>query len=210
LVRLNYPEVTIKSLAKDLLSLPKQIRKKMITSAKEIVPLLKRFGGETVIEAFEKEIKQDDLPSKLIGGIPPLPKCFYNLSSIHRTWYLHGTDSIGNALSERPTQLPVSIGVADGVVFVEDTYCEKATIFDASIHWTRQVSEKIWEHGGCYIFREAAFGQGYIFHSDSPDELEPPPKSKESPFKRPCIQEKRCQIKPCQVALLTASSLTLP
>jgi hypothetical protein len=182
LVRLNYPEITIKSLAKDLLSLPKQIRRKMITAAKEMVPLLKRFGGETVIEAFEKEIKQDDLPSKLFAGVPPVPKCFYDLSAIHRTWYLHGSDSIGNVLSERPSKLPLSISVDDGVVSIEDKYCEKATIHEGSVHWTRQVSENSWEHGGCFIFPEAAFGQGYIFHSDNADELDPAPKEQRITF----------------------------
>ncbi|KAK3371086.1 hypothetical protein B0T24DRAFT_531973, partial [Lasiosphaeria ovina] len=55
LVALNYPEITVASVAQALQSFPPQQRLGLLAGLRELAPLLQRFGGSTVLELLERE-----------------------------------------------------------------------------------------------------------------------------------------------------------
>ncbi|KAK4496728.1 hypothetical protein PRZ48_012711 [Zasmidium cellare] len=167
LVHLNYPEITIKSISNLLKDLPTSARVGLMQSAKELQPLLARFGATTALEVLEKEItssKELDYVSICRKGA----KTRSNLSNVIKRW--EATDFSEAAVSQFPAQLPV-VEINHGVVSIDHEYCEIAAIDKNTINWTRQVANGQWEHGSVAFDPNLVNGHGALTYSSSKDSL---------------------------------------
>ena len=147
LVHLNYPEITMKTLVKLLLTFGPEQRMQLLKSAKELQPLFARFGAGTLAEVLESELAGDEERLAEMQEQMPVPEKVLPLYFQNRSFSLsaHGT-SDGSDYS-----FP-QVTVCDGIMYVDDESCYAAKITERGFMWSRQrelESGAIWEHGIC-------------------------------------------------------------
>ncbi|KAL6702405.1 hypothetical protein ACN47E_002188 [Coniothyrium glycines] len=166
LVAVNYPEITMKSIAKVLATFPKQTQVQLLQSIKELRPLFARFGAETMSEALTQEL-HGNTPDRALMGRPQKPvksrTLTANLRNAKRSFVLHGDDDI----SDLNYRLPL-VTINDGNVLLDGVAQHRATIDrdNKTVRWTRALPEKMFEHGRMHIFNHGFAGNGAILLSD--------------------------------------------
>lgn len=173
LVHLNYPEITIKSLAKDILALPPQQQVDVLKSAKELSPLFHRFGGATLITALAR---QAFFCSRRETTKKCRPRTHVDLRHMNRKWHVYRVDHLGQRQNDALHLKCLSL--TDGILSIDGEYCERAMITAKTLHWTRQLlgsaNTSRWEHGVCFLGEHGVAGQGYLFVSNDSDPKETP------------------------------------
>ena len=146
LVHLNYPEITIASIARMLMTFPPSQRVELLKHMEELQPLFARFGVRTIAEMLSKELSMDSdglaqLKSQAAVSEKPVP-----------LYYQYRSFALSSIANEQPHgyQLPL-ITASDGVLYVNGEFCCPSQITDRGFLWSRQLSVEndIWEHGLC-------------------------------------------------------------
>ncbi|KAF3918259.1 hypothetical protein ABW21_db0201477 [Orbilia brochopaga] len=158
LVHLNYPEITIKSIADSIKKLPKDQQTNILRNLDELKPIFARFGGGAVQQLLARELADDELlrtmRHKSPEEFPPQPLYFQSRS--YMVWTEENLDHGYN--------LP-HIDCLDGVLYVKGVPCKRSRILERGFAWSRQVSEELWEHGMCTFGedRNLLVGDGIIW-----------------------------------------------
>jgi hypothetical protein len=160
LVYLNYPEITIKSVAKILRSFSPENRLHMLSCFDELQPMFRRFGIGTVREILERELHDDIV---LESMRTPLHKKapFRGLEFTSRAFSLGDMTDTPNK-----TALP-QLELHQGVLYVDGSYCKSANIEKSSFMWSRLLKDSnLWEFGLCMFETNIEFttGDGYIWY----------------------------------------------
>lgn len=158
LVYLNYPEITLASIRKAMSTLGQDEQMRALLSLQELRPLLERFGGQAVFDAFHKQLA--DSASR--------PHLSVNLSPKQKRTLLDADisfDVVPKRTSDRP--LP-SLALHRGLLQVDGQSCNQYSLTSSCISWTRWVeNQELWEHGCCAILPDMAGGGGVIIFSDN-------------------------------------------
>jgi hypothetical protein len=153
LVYLNYPEITLASLGRSILSMPQDEQLKMLLSLYELGPLLERFGGPVVLNAFHKQLAENSekaLPQQLTSN---------TLLDVDQSYELVSE-------SDKLTNLPL-LNVHRGFLQVDSEVCDRYTLLKRCISWSRSVNAgQSWEHGFCKIQDDLAGGAGFFLYSE--------------------------------------------
>lgn len=126
LVALNYPEITVASLAKQLMQVPRKERLDLIGKLRELKPILDRFGGETTLQALERESSSEAL--------------HYTGPRHHRRFHLRHVNYPYRMTMEDGKRGP-AVDLVEGVLFVDGQYCERASIEKDHVSWSRPLSD---------------------------------------------------------------------
>jgi hypothetical protein len=154
LVALNYPEITVASVAKELLTFTPAERLRLLAGLKEVAPLLQRFGGRTVLDLLEEEAQL--LPTQY-GGKPRVSVEVLALD-LYKSYGAHDRDS-GASLAQ--------IEVYSGVLMIDGQFCEHASFNKNIVDWSRKLSDGRWEHAWCQFFDSGIRASGRMFRSES-------------------------------------------
>jgi hypothetical protein len=161
LVALNYPEITVASVAKDLLTFPPEQRLQLLAGLREISPLLKRFGGKTVLSLLEQE---SQLPVTQYGGKPRATTDVL-ARDLYKSYVAY----------DRDASVPLAqVEVYAGVLRLDGEHCEHASFKKNTVFWSRMLRDGRWEHAWCKFKSSGIGGFGRIFRSAalSPTEKE--------------------------------------
>ena len=163
LVHLNYPEITIKSMSDVLASFDSSQRLKLLANMRELGPLFKRFGADTILESLDKQIRE--------------PARYKNTNAVrkqaHRT---RGVQHISRHLKLRDDKGQVSydsslpfLDLYQGVLYVDGEYCKHAELKGQRILWGRELTPSKWEHGYVSLTDNFTHGHGAITYQKSYD-----------------------------------------
>ncbi|TFK65127.1 hypothetical protein BDN72DRAFT_209785 [Pluteus cervinus] len=165
LVAVNYPEITIKSIARMLSTFPKHVQTQMLSSLNELKPLFHKFGAATISDVLSKEIR--GVTSRPISTPAPRPTRRHITSHLRmakRSYALHQTGSH----NVQNYQLPL-LSIHEGTVSLDGQAQSRAIIdkTDRSIRWTRPVAGHGYEHGFVNVNNHGLSGHGVIILSDN-------------------------------------------
>ena len=167
LVHLNYPEVTIKSISQDLLSMKHSQRLHLLGKMKEIQPLFQRFGAATILEALDQQVLQPDAYQNTTILRKQAPRV-YGIQ--HKTRRFKLSDFEESKTTN--VKLPM-IDVYQSVLHINGKYCQHAEVNDRRIMWSRALSEETWEHGYMNLAKNLVEGHGAITYQSSIEPKEP-------------------------------------
>ena len=153
LTAVNYPEITVSSIGEQLASLPAKDKLRILSLFKEISPLLGRFGGQTVLEALERET---NIKSIHYGGKAPERHPFL-LRDLTMPYVLQYRDS---------KTFGSSLELYNGVLYVDGKYCEHASFTENALAWSRELSDNTWEHAYCKFYYHGKQARGWLTHGD--------------------------------------------
>jgi len=162
LVALNYPEITVSMVAKRLMTLPPNTRVAVLKTAKELKPLFERFGASTMLETLEHESRTYRLS---FGGKVPPARPFL-VRDLDMPYVISFPGS-----SEFSTLYAAQIELVHGVLYVDGQYCPQASFQNRSLTWSRQVLDRVWEHGHCEFYNNGQQAFGHIFHANEDEAL---------------------------------------
>ncbi|KAF3919677.1 hypothetical protein ABW20_dc0105753 [Dactylellina cionopaga] len=160
LVRINYPEITIKSIANSIRALPKDQAMQMLHHIKELKPIFDRFGCGAVEQLLYRELGDDELLQSMRhkepDELPPQPLFFQSRS------YIATTDE------DLPQEYNLPpFDCIDGILYIGSGICQRSRILERGFHWSRLVveSQNLWEHGICTFGedRNLLTGDGLIW-----------------------------------------------
>ncbi|RHZ44271.1 uncharacterized protein CDV56_103029 [Aspergillus thermomutatus] len=114
LVRNSYPDITINSIAKALLTLPAKERVDALKSLQELKPLLARFGIATIEELLRQELRA--MPKQPQFTKAPQSKQLQGIHHCVRAWSLKDEDEMQGLTF--PHSLP-DISLFEGVVYIQ-------------------------------------------------------------------------------------------
>lgn len=154
LVALNYPEITVASLAKQLMQVPRKERLDLIGKLRELKPILERFGGETTLQALERESSSETL--------------HYTGPRHHQRFHLRHVNYPYRMTMEDGKRGP-AVDLVEGVLFVDGQYCERASIEKDHVSWSRPLSDGKWEYAACHFSNKGLNGSGFMHVNDHPD-----------------------------------------
>ncbi|KAF2093974.1 hypothetical protein NA57DRAFT_80979 [Rhizodiscina lignyota] len=159
LVHLNYPEITLKSISRTLLTIPSKERMGMLSCVHNLKPLFERFGIEAISDLVNRELAHlSTLPPAALKTRPQISKTG-GLQHVTRSWALRDTRS--KRADGFKGDLP-ELDVYQGVVYVESKYCPNAQIKENTIIWSRDVANGTWEHGFVKFERDLLLGHGAV------------------------------------------------
>lgn len=180
LVAVNYPEITVKSIAKMLLTFPKHQRTALLYHINELKPLFAKFGAETISEVLSQELSgqlRRPVSSAIVQQSSKRRVLTSPLRKARRTYVLHEIKSqnVSNY------KLPV-LSIHEGTVSLNGVAQHRASVDkdDRTIRWTREIPEHGYEHGFVDVLNHGLAGNGVILLSDKPD-LKKVPKSEDDP-----------------------------
>ena len=129
LVHLNYPEITIKSIADMLREIPATEQVKMLKQLEELQPILSRFGQGTVLQLLRAELANSGgVRHKITNGFRP-PALYFQ----HRTFELQSNDYRLEKLATH-YQLP-QVDCFDGQLWLDGSHCDRAHILERGVTW---------------------------------------------------------------------------
>jgi len=162
LVHLNYPEITIASVAKLLQAIPSEQRLKFLGHIKELEPVFAKFGAGFVSDLLSQELSSPDLLASMRPKArdTPLLQPLWLQTRDYTLGETRATSSVW------PYKLP-SLQLRDGIVFLNGEYCERAKVEDQEIAWSRKTQD-IWEHFICRLDdgKQKSSGSGVMWYSD--------------------------------------------
>ena len=154
LVYLNYPEITLASLGRSILAMTHHEQLKILSSFYELRPLLERFGGPLVLDAFHKQLAEN--------GAKTLPQKSSTSTLLDADQCYELVSQEGKALANLPL-----LTVHRGLLQVGPEACEYYSLLSRRITWSRPIDNgQSWEHGLCRLQDDLAGGAGYILHSE--------------------------------------------
>lgn len=164
LVAVNYPEITIKSVARALLQLDRPERVKTLYGLRELSPLFGKLGIKGVDQLLHKELKTARHGRmKTKRHVPRL-----NLQDLRRTLKLEACESIVKTCSAPDGyQLP-SVEIFDGVLVLDGRPVERTTFDTAknTLQWSREVHGVGFEHGLIEFRQHGLDARGAVLISD--------------------------------------------
>ncbi|KPM39826.1 hypothetical protein AK830_g6732 [Neonectria ditissima] len=174
LVAVNYPEITLKSIAKMLLTFPKHQQTALLHHINELKPLFAKFGTDTISEVLAQELRghvRRPASSTTVQRTRKRRVLTCHLRKARRTYVLHETKS--QNISKYT--LPV-LSIHEGTVSLNGEAQHRAIIDknDRTIRWTREVPEHGFEHGFVDVLNHGLAGNGVILLSDNPDSKKVP------------------------------------
>ncbi|KAH6880531.1 hypothetical protein B0T10DRAFT_609611 [Thelonectria olida] len=174
LVAVNYPEITMKSIAKMLLTFPKHQRTALLYHIKELKPLFSKFGTDTISEVLNQELHGKVRRSASSTKVQRTRKrrvLTSHLRKARRTYVMHEIKS----QNVSDYNLPV-LSIHEGTVSLNGEAQHRAIVDknDRTIRWTREVPEHGYEHGYVDVLNHGLAGNGVILLSDNPDSKKVP------------------------------------
>lgn len=180
LVRMNYPEITIKTIADALRQIPSAEQLRMLHHLQELQPLLSRFGQGTVMGLLNAELGRSDselsaMRAKPSSG-PKVPALYFQSRSFRLTANTPDLERLGDY-----GILP-RVDCMDGQIWLDETACACAQVLERGFVWSRPLDGDLWEHGLCSFGGDhnMAAGDGFIWVDDNPSPTQP--SSKAIPF----------------------------
>lgn len=164
LVHLNYPEITIKSISRLLSGIDPVVRHNLLQHLSELQPLFERFGAQTLMDAFERQLQDnytDSHPLQLSPAQNEKSPLQNAVEHLRRGWLLQ--DEKGDT-PDRGLTLP-SVEVFEGVVTIDGSYCDSATVKGNLIAWSRRLPDIGWEHGFIRLDSSFMIGNGLVYYS---------------------------------------------
>lgn len=161
LVRLNYPEITVKSIADIIKTLPKEQTVAIMGAIKELKPIFERFGAGTVEHLLARELSDDEFLKKARHkpqeDFDPQPLYFQSRS--------FDLDTYKEGLELPEGYYLPQIDALDGVLYAEEEPIERSEIFARSFSWSRNIADDLWEHGMCSfgLDKELISGDGLVW-----------------------------------------------
>ncbi|KAM5342650.1 hypothetical protein ACJ41O_013616 [Fusarium nematophilum] len=169
LVHLNYPEITIKSIADRLRTFRTSEQMEMLKHIKELQPLFDRFGQATMSQVLARELSLGEDHLALMQATIPIPDRPLPLFFQSRSFDLSCASS-EDVLGDRP--LP-TVDVYDGVLCVDGEVCSRARVTERGFMWSRELDPgtSLWEHGMCTFGQDVSLlaGAGAVWREVSPD-----------------------------------------
>lgn len=178
LVAVNYPEITMKSIAKMLLTFPKHQRTALLYHINELKPLFAKFGTDTISEVLNQELSgkvRRPASSTTVQRTRKRRVLTSHLRKARRTYVLHEIKS-QNVWNYN---LPV-LSIHEGTVSLNGEAQHRAIVDnnDRTIRWTREVPGHGYEHGFVDVLNHGLAGNGVILLSDNPDSKKVPKSEK--------------------------------
>ncbi|KAK7419301.1 hypothetical protein QQX98_003453 [Neonectria punicea] len=178
LVAVNYPEITMKSIAKMLLTFPKHQRTAFLSHINELKPLFAKFGTDTISEVLDQELcgqVRRPASSTTVQRNRKRRVITSHLRKARRTYVLHEIKS----RNVSDYSLPV-LSIHEGTVSLNGEAQHRAIVDsnDRTIRWTREVPEHGYEHGFVDVLNHGLAGNGVILLSDNPDSKKVPKSDK--------------------------------
>ncbi|KAF2729658.1 hypothetical protein EJ04DRAFT_555937 [Polyplosphaeria fusca] len=165
LVAVNYPEITMKSIAKMLRTVPVGEQARMLLAFKELRPLFERLGVGGVSDLLQSEVETESEKNSMR---------LYKTSRNKLTGPSNGSRQYpleeipGYDYSDLKAPLP-TVSVLDGVVCIDGEACNRAAISNMrnEIRWTREIpgEERVFEHGLLHVDPLIHSAQGNIVYS---------------------------------------------
>jgi hypothetical protein len=146
-VHLNYPEITMKTIVKLLLTFPAQQRIQLLKSISDLQPLFARFGAGTLTEVLNVELAADEQKLSKMQEEVPIPQKVLPLYFQHRTFSLSAQSG-----PHDPTYWFPDVTACDGILYIDDLPCYTAQITERGFLWSRQReldTTPFWEYGFC-------------------------------------------------------------
>ncbi|KAL7946860.1 hypothetical protein V8C42DRAFT_364147 [Trichoderma barbatum] len=175
LVRMNYPEITIKSLADALRQIPAQEQLRMLGHLQELQPLLSRFGQGTVMGLLTSELRKSDvelgdMKTKKPPG-PKVPGLYFQSRSFSLSADSHSIEKLA-----QDYVLP-AIDCLEGQVWINGEACPRARVLKRGFVWSRLLTTSLWEHGMCTFGadHDMVAGDGFIWLDNDPSPQQPGP-----------------------------------
>ncbi|KAF2497346.1 hypothetical protein BU16DRAFT_525041 [Lophium mytilinum] len=145
LVHLNYPEITVKSIADIIKTLSADQTVAIMGAIKELKPVFERFGAGTVEQLLERELSDDEFLKsarhKPQENFAPQPLCFQSRS--------FDLDPYKEGLELPEGYWLPEVDALDGVLYVNGESIERSKIYARGFSWSRNLKEGLWEHGMC-------------------------------------------------------------
>ncbi|MCJ1282203.1 hypothetical protein MMC26_001526 [Xylographa opegraphella] len=152
LVALNYPEITVSSIAAQLQEIPQAQRLRLLSQSGAVIPYLRRFGGQTVLEAIEREAKS---PSPLYGGkVQPISRI--SIRELIMPYILYSKDSM---------KCLARVELHSGVLRIDSKLCEQASFDGKRLSWSRRINNATWEHAYCTFTKKGFRAEGRLIRS---------------------------------------------
>ncbi|KAH9222611.1 hypothetical protein DL95DRAFT_380942 [Leptodontidium sp. 2 PMI_412] len=177
---MNYPEITIKTIADALRQIPSAEQLRMLHHLQELQPLLSRFGQGTVMGLLNAELGRSDselsaMRAKPSSG-PKVPALYFQSRSFRLTANTPDLERLGDY-----GILP-RVDCMDGQIWLDETACACAQVLERGFVWSRPLDGDLWEHGLCSFGGDhnMAAGDGFIWVDDNPSPTQP--SSKAIPF----------------------------
>ncbi|MCJ1388432.1 hypothetical protein MMC18_001279 [Xylographa bjoerkii] len=171
LVAVNYPEITIKSIANLLSQCTRAQRIEMMQQIKELDPLFKKYGIATISAVLARELKGEKR-RKVSRPLRPRKKHASHLRQAKRTYRLV---PVGEDAAQQYTVLP-TLQIYEGVVRLNGVAEPRAVIDpdDLSIRWSRTLSHGEYEHGQAVMDNLGLTGSGVVLISSEAEPAELP------------------------------------
>jgi hypothetical protein len=173
LVRMNYPEITIKTIADALRQIPPAEQLRMLRHLEELEPLLSRFGQGTVMGLLNAELCRSDtdlsaMRTKPSSG-PKVPALYFQSRSFALTANSSNLKTLGDY-----GYLP-KVDCMDGQIWLDGTACACAQVLERGFVWSRPLDDDLWEHGLCSFGGDhnMVAGDGFIWVEDNPSPTQP-------------------------------------
>lgn len=177
LVHMNYPEITIKTIADSLRQIPPAEQLRMLDHLKELEPLLSRFGQGTIMNLLNAELGRSDsdlsaMRTKPSSG-PKVPALYFQSRSFEITADSHNLKTLGDYYS-----LP-RVDCIDGQVWLDGTACMCAQVLERGFVWSRPLDDDLWEHGLCSFSGDhnMVASDVFIWVDDDPSPTQPSSKA---------------------------------
>ncbi|KDR76297.1 hypothetical protein GALMADRAFT_140011 [Galerina marginata CBS 339.88] len=165
LVAVNYPEITVKSIARILSTFSKKDRINLLKHIKELQPIFQKFGVSTMSDVLTQEL-QGEKRRAVAQPAHVRRKRISNVQHVRRTFQLlpTGDESV-------PGYVLPSLALHEGVVLVDGKVQTRASIdpIARTIRWTRESAEHGHEHGYVELGDLGLSGCGAIILSDEGD-----------------------------------------
>lgn len=178
LVRMNYPEITIKTIADALRQIPTAEQLRMLRHLEELQPLLSRFGQGTVMGLLNAELGRSDselsaMRAKPSSG-PKVPALYFQSRSFRLT-----ANNTSDLEKLGPYGYLPDVDCLDGRIWLNGAACACAQVLERGFVWSRPLEDDLWEHGLCSFGGDhnMAAGDGFIWVDNDPSPSQPSSKA---------------------------------
>jgi hypothetical protein len=180
-VAINYPEITIKSVARALSQIPKSQAVHILRQIDELAPVFHKIGVPGVATLLRQELK-DARRSKPIPPLGAIPKTHtrryqgINFKDLKRTFVLKATDSPLTDKHGPPGYRLPKLNICEGVLHLDNDIVPRVA-FDTkrpSLRWSRKLGgSQGYEHGLLNFTTHGLQGHGavYISEDENPSKL---------------------------------------
>ncbi|MCJ1285132.1 hypothetical protein MMC26_004470 [Xylographa opegraphella] len=174
LVHLNYPEITMRSIASALKTFSTEQPMRFLQQFAELQPIFARFGVGTVADVLSRELYDDQrlrlMRPRISNEQPPMPLRYQT-----RSFELF---QLGDSTTKDPEVFDIrlpTVDAFDGVLLIDGNYCERAHFTDRGLIWSRPIDDHMWEHA-MFMFQndfQLLSGKGVIWYGEGPTSAEP-------------------------------------